>query len=654
MMNRLSICFQMLALKLLAFSPYFLIWVAVWMMGMSLLPERLARVKNDFRIGHADTAAYAWQGRQLAKGEGWHVPYVTNYLYTYDRERARYDDQWGPLLSFALAPAFYVGEDTAEMARMTTVWISTIFLPMSLCLLVQGVTLRAWPGLLGALPVWFSMALFEQSTEVYNDQLFTAVLCLFLAALVGSRKIPWLLWLCGPLIALAWYGKGSQIILFPFFAMAVLLLHGPRALIHRNFLGGLLLALLLMFPRLRESAEAHGQPLHSTQSVVSSYFGLHQHWDQGFYSIYWGRDLPGLENRFEHPVLHAKSMMRNSEFFLRHLLLGLDAKLADWTQMGEGVALSAKKMRKGEEPPEIIWAEVNGDGVTLPLRSKFMLCAIGLGIIGLVTVPGEWLFALCSGSGFPMKSQRAAAAILVVFVVIQAGFIIVCWHSILRLYYPALLITPVLLWTLLPLPRGRLTFPLWAPPLLTVLFIIAVGLNFREALPELKAQQVARFKRPPFEKPQYPRVQGLAEPLAQKLPADAVIMMRNPWEILWYAPAGLRGVGMPFSPPQDLLAVAQYYQVTHVVFDRERPGLKNFIQAHPEVFTPVIQKPWRVYKIEWSQLDHGWLTPLSELQPLWDPRLGLAEEEERWEKKWDKERAKRMDEAIRQLSESSS
>lgn len=624
--------FQSLGHWLLAFLPYLMVWGTVWGISMQILPSRLDRVRNNYDIGHADSAAYAWQARRMAKGEGWDIPYVTNFLYAYDPEITRYDDQWGPLLSFALTPAFYFGEDTAATAHMTTVWIGTVLLPLAMCLLVQGITLRAWPGIFGALPIWFSMELFEQSIQILNDQLVTAVLCLFLAALLGSRRQTWLLWICGPLLALAWYGKGSQLIMFPFFAIGVLLLHGPRGLIRRSFLGTLLLALLLMFPRLRENARSQGDPLHSTQNVVSSFFGIGNNgWDPGFYSVYWGRDLPGLKNRFAHPALHAVSIGQNSENFFRHLLLGLEAEEIDWRRMmGEDVAKTARHFHQGRMMPSEIIADADFTDLKFPLRAKVLIAAVLFAVLGFLTVPGDWVYILCSKQKkFPLKSQRAAAAILLAFVFSQSIFIILFWEGLVRLFYPALLVSQILIWTLLPLPFKKLKFPVWAPPVLTGLFSVAVLVHFHERLPDLQTKEASLFHRPPAEKPQYPWAKGLAKVLAEKVPADAVLMARNPWEILWYAPQSLKGVGLPYAPPEDLFAIAKYYRVTHLIRDKERRGLGSFIKHHPEAFILVTNNPMGIYEIHWDRLDPDLLTPLPDLKPMWDPRKEMVGREKR-------------------------
>ncbi len=623
-------CIRVLGHKLLVFFPILIVWVAVWSMGSSLLPERLDRVRNNFDIGHADTAAYAWQGRQLAKGEGWHVPYVTNYLYRYDPDKPRYDDQWGPLLSFVLAPVFFFGEDTAATARMTTVWIGTVLLPFAMCLLVQGITLRAWPGLLAPIPLWFSMELFEQSTMVFNDQLVTAVLCIFLAALLASRRTPWLMGFCGPFMALAWYGKGSQLILFPFFFIAVLLIHGPRGWLRRSFWGTLLLALLMMFPRLRENAVSQGNPFHSTQKVVSSYYGLRGvGWDQGFYSIYWGRDVPGLENRFAHPGLHMQSIEKNTEFFLRYSLLGLEAKSDSWEElMGKDAARIANDLRNGQKKPSDIFSGISFSDLKFPYHAKVILLGLLLGILGILSVPGDWFYTLFSKRKFPLESQRAAAAILFAFVMMQAIFLILFWNSILRLFYPSLLVSQALIWTLLPLRFGKGKFPVWASPLLTALFVVAVSVHFSQAVPGLKQKQSAHFRKPPPERPQYPRVQRLAKPITEHFPVDAVMMCRNPWEILWYVDKEMKGVGLPYAPPEDLFAVAKYYGVTHLIMDKERRGLRKFISRHREAFTEVFRKPHWAFEIHWDKIDPSLLTPLSELKPMWDPREGFKSREE--------------------------
>ncbi|MCH8511677.1 MAG: glycosyltransferase family 39 protein [Kiritimatiellae bacterium] len=622
------------------------VWLSVLAAAFLLLPDRLDNVRHNHDIGHADGVAYAWQARTLARGDGLQVPYITNFFHRYPQNFQRHDDQWGPLLSFVLAPVFRHHGPEANVARMTTVVISTLFLPLCFCMLVQALTGRAWTGLPAALPLLFSEALMQDGMELMNDQLLTALLCLFLAALAASRRVPALLLYCGPLIALAWYGKGSQIILIPFLAAGTALLHGPKFLLRREFLGALLFALVLMFPRLQANVRNFGRPLHSTQSYVSSFFGLSRgvwnHWDNGFYSIHWNQDPPGLRNRFDHPTLHQRSIRRNTEAILRGHLLGLDAETDDWSKLGPKTEYWATALLNRDQvhPLRNIAADVpEADPDTrLPWFSRLQILGLAWGAAATLISTGVWIFLRFRKNAPPGGGFADPATLVFCFVAVQAVFVILFWEAMLRLTFPAVIPALALPWTLLgvsidALKRLRRRYlkiptPAWAAPVLTLLFSMAILSNFHARAAALSLAQRQSLRRPPPDEPRYPALKALGERMAETLPADAILMCRNPWQTLWYAPETYRAIGLPNARPAELLAIAQHYGVTHLVLDRNRPGLPQFIRQNPEVFELVLRGRPPVYQIHYDKLPQGFLTPLHEIEPLWDARTGMRDEEE--------------------------
>jgi len=627
--------------------------VAVLCCGLSLLPARLERVKHQQNIGHADGVAYAWQGRTLARGEGLMVPYVTGFFHAYPREIRRHDDQWPPLFSFVLAPVFAKYGAEARVARSTNLVLATLALPLAVWALVFSVTGRAWMGLLGALPVLRSARIYPDGTELLSDLLLTTVFCLFLASLFRSRKHPAWLLAAGAFYALAWYGKGSQILLGGFLAGGVLLLHGPGALVRRWHLGAWLLALLLMFPRLHYNAKHFGRPLHSTQNYVSSFFGLTEGtwnlWDHGFYSIWWDRDLPGLSNRFDHPALHARSMRRNTEVFLRVLFLGLDAERADWRRLGEVPARWQEDLA-GPPPRSRLPVPQTESNFTPPSRwphpwqSLPHLAGAVWGLLALPLLPLLWWRRHRRGTPLQRTETHVQdAVILLGCVLMQSLFVIVFWHAMERLAYPAWPALAALAWSLASLlwtgtgAGLRRIVRRWenhralrvVTVLLPILFCFFVARDFVANAGQLHAEQETRFRRPAPTEPAYPvHLRELADAMAAALPPDAILMCRNPWQTLWYAPEGFRAVGLPMALPPELLSVAKYYGVTHLVLDRDRPGLRPFLHAHPAAFRRVIRLPMPVYAIDYDALPPGTLVPPASIRPYWDPRTGLRAEEE--------------------------
>ncbi|MEX2381530.1 MAG: hypothetical protein WD490_04035 [Opitutales bacterium] len=625
-----------------------IVWLAVLAAGLLFLPDRLDRVRYDQDIGHADGVAYAWQARALIRGDGLSVPYISNFFHPYPTDFSRHDDHWAPLLSFVLAPVFHFFGPEAHVARMTTVVISTLFLPLCFCIMVQALTGRAWTGFPAALPLFSSTHLMQEGMRILNDQLVTSVLCLFLAALVASKRRPALILLCGPLIALAWYGKGSQILLFPFAAAAAALLHGPRFLIRKEFLGMLLLTLCLMFPRLQANARLFSRPLHSTQSYVSSYFGLSRHsgagWDAGFYSIHWNRHPPTLRNRFDHPFLHQRSIRENSEAFLRWHLLGLDAQAKDGKHLGPGASslLSALRNQKSIRPLNELWKDTTkewnlSEDHPRPWFTRIQIVSLLWGALAVLISVEVWCVRRFRKDAPTGGGWTDPASVLLMFCLTQAVFMIVCWQAMERLSFPSLIPALALPWTLLAVSLDtakalrrrfiRIPTPAWAGTVLTLLFSLAVFSQFHAPAAEIARQQRESFKHPPPEEPRYPGEKRLGDHMAETLPPDSILMCRNPWQTLWYAPETFRAIGLPYARTPELLAVARHYGVTHFVNDRDRQGLRRFIRKHPDAFECVIHKPIEVYRIHYDHLPDDFLTPLRDIKPMWDAREDLREQE---------------------------
>jgi hypothetical protein len=107
--------------------------------------------------------------------------------------------------------------------------------------------------------------------------------------------------------------------------------------------------------------------------------------------------------------------------------------------------------------------------------------------------------------------------------------------------------------------------------------------------------------------PQYPHYAELGRRL-QALPDSAILMTRNPWQMLFYAPDGLRAVGLPYATPDVLFGVARHYGVTHLVWDKNRPGLREFILSGHPALRRVIDKPYPVYAIDYTRFAPGELT----------------------------------------------
>ncbi|GEM_PF-3287122 len=635
------------------------LWSLLWW------PPRREAALSRNNVGHADTAAYALQARSLYRGEGLFIPYVSTFFHREDPEIRRLDDHWPPMLPLVLAAGYHLHGESIPIGHSITAALSCFALPLSVALLVMLATRRAEFALLAALPFLTSQALMMGSLKLLSDQLSAILVTLFLSSLLAGRRHPAWFLTSGCLAALCWYSKGSQILLLPILSGAVFVIHGPRALIHRWHLGAIALMLLLMAPRLQYNLKTYGKPLHSTQSYVSSFFGLTQktwtNWDKGFYSVYWDQsELPGAFDRMQHKEEQERSFRRNLERSLRMLLLGPDEKAGGWAELGEQPdswkrGLLQQDPRQSErdaaerpdwEPlsawPQPLWKLLRFSGAAFGL-----LCLVSLPILVNIQMgfhpwssPKEEAelqqpkpYQRFRSGVAPANTLRAMmedAGILAVFLVGQGLFLCLFWHVMSRL-----------LWFLLPAMSALSLMPLAlvihkSLPLLKRLIIGNVSaaaqrwisfaltsvicMGFTLHALKLQSQQLdtiyasdSRLVR------KVPRPSSLLK-LKGVLPDDAVFMDRNPWETLLYLDGSQRAIGFPYAEPEVVLSIARYYGVTHVLPSGSRKSMSRFFKEHPEYVERIHEHP-SVLKLNWDAIPEEAFADLSLISPLWDPRF---------------------------------
>ncbi|MBY0278635.1 hypothetical protein K2Z84_25155, partial [Candidatus Binatia bacterium] len=93
--------------------------------------------------------------------------------------------------------------------------------------------------------------------------------------------------------------------------------------------------------------------------------------------------------------------------------------------------------------------------------------------------------------------------------------------------------------------------------------------------------------------------------IARTLPANAVVMDRQPWELRFYAPSSVKTVAIPYvDDVRTTLGIAYWYGVTHIVPDPARPELTAYLERlGPGVSR--LAAPVPVYAIDWSAIPHG-------------------------------------------------
>jgi hypothetical protein len=323
------------------------ILLVIGIFGGAMAQLRWEKARNVAFIGHSDEAAYATMGKSLSEGRGLQVNYITWFFIPYDKNITRREDHWPPFISFCMAPFFKMYGVSAAVAKIPSILIGAIGLPLATALLAWKLSRRGYVGIIAGLIVMGHHLMFTESLKTLSDVPAAMLVTLFCWALLAARTTPWMHLAAGVFAALAYYAKGSELLLLGLYPGLVMLtdgVHWPakgariaygawllvllaalpwvgtgelwmipmylalmpgafliagrtRALAHWVPLG-MGAGLLLLAPFFYSNYQLFGNPLHSTQNYVSGYMGLDD-WDPMSYRVYWGKDLPRTQDRWE-------------------------------------------------------------------------------------------------------------------------------------------------------------------------------------------------------------------------------------------------------------------------------------------------------------------------------------------------------------------
>ena len=604
-------------------------------------------VVNNFSIGHADSAAYALQGRSLAERGSLDINYITNFYHAYDKEISRHDDHWPPFQAMFYAPAFYFFGSNASVARQCNLFMGAVILPMVSAWFLLALLGKSWICGVMVFVVLSNEFVFKASTGLLADVSHCALLVAYASALISSKRFhPNFLILAGLMGGLAWTCKGSQILLLPFLIFSTFVLHGPRMLRKAPFLLGLLLFLVILAPRAIENVKKGRGMLQSTQNYVSSFFGLEKHpwgnWDQNFYGVYWDESLPSPWERFEDKEKYEKALIGNLRVVLGSVMLGTNKvgrnlhDLTGWEKLGAlsksiGLSLTeepyhsdlVQKMSSDDRLPWITPIGSWPEGWTALLR----MLGFGLGMLSVVVVPMLWFFRNIRESSL-MDFWGRSVFVLGILMLMHISFPVIFWYVMPRLVmtveplYISLGIGALmgccylcskgcaLLWLKIEERRRRegalerssvqISFLVKSKSFGLRILWVVLGVVIYGQIENWHQEKLKSTPLRIHSSPHYPHYSRVAESMKGVVPETAIVMTRNPWELLFYSPDSMRATGLPYAEPRVILAVAKYYGVTHLMNDRYRPGLKSFLRSrHPGV-TQVVSRPQPVYEIDFN------------------------------------------------------
>lgn len=244
-------------------------------------------------VGHADAAAYAEMADSLIRSRGFEVDYISWYFEKYDPKIIRPEDHWPPLYSIAIAPFFAAFGKTAFAAKLPSLIISCFLLPLVIFAMVRQLCHSKFAGLAAGVCVMVYPFMFRSSLYCLSDVMFAFVVCALVLFAMKSLDDDKAFYYTGIFLGLAYYAKGSGLLLIPSYALFHVIAKRSikKVIFNKKFLTSLLITFLILLPWLIRNYIHFRDPLYSTQRFAAGYGG-YKSWEEGTYDLYWGEKPP--------------------------------------------------------------------------------------------------------------------------------------------------------------------------------------------------------------------------------------------------------------------------------------------------------------------------------------------------------------------------
>ena len=581
-------------------SRWALIILAV--LGTILFGVKLWIVYPVKWIGHADAADYAEMADSLIHGKGLSVEYI-GYCYFISLRKypqiTHPDAHYPPLYSFLIVPFFLIFGKQAFAAKIPSLLISSLGLPIVTYLLARKLTKSALVGLAAGLTILAVPKMFRHSLYCLSDVLYAFMVATTIFLLLRGLEKPRWFPIMGISAALSYLAKGSGLLLIPSYLLTYLILRPTlkdRPYADRMFAAGMLTTLLVLTPWFVRNTIHFGNPIFSTQSYAAGYIG-YQDWEVGTYSLYKDGNLPNITWKFKRGLSFVAR--KTFEFYKRYLW---------WSFFDDGRGWGDLK-----------WREFRTYYTGLPALVGFILFALSaLYLMEVKALKGLILPALMRSKAMVSSETvvrlRTVGRIvsgflkrwwfeprLIAFLIPSGAlmtFLSLCWSPIDRLSFPFVpLVIVTGLWTAhrflsLPIPR-KFTW--------VVSLIILIGIT---PLLWHNSRQIHRD----YKNGGYPYREGgvdwmdVAKWLRENAPG-AITMTRNPWELHFYTEQ--KAIQIPRADLKDIVDVMRFYKVTHIIPQLNiRPTLKPLVEGKIPGLELVYKKGGlSLYKIRYDLLD---------------------------------------------------
>ena len=580
----------------------------IWLLLTAGLAAFIVKIQIVYPIeyvGHADASGYAEMADSLIKGRGLEVDYVSWYFLKYDPRIVRPEDHWPPLYSFLIAPFFKILGKNAFAAKMPSIFISCLLFPFVVYALAEMLSGSRIVGLAAGLHILLYPEFFRHSLYCLSDITFAFMVCTTVLLVLKGTKNPRFFYPMGIAMGLAYYAKGTGLILIPAYAIFYLILRFTKQIEQRDrqFVTGLVLAFLVISPWFLRNLIHFGNPIFSTQQFAVGYIG-YLPWEEGTYKPYLGENLPS--------------------FF---------TKVKDW-------GISGMIIKSQEFLKQYLWwsfIDINGS------VGKFDYKQIHTYPIGIASATGLILFVISyiyqlnvksilvlypkvmkriglDKSSWVLKGIETSKRInqdinkilrvwhvpqfLIVWCLLLFlhGFHAICWQPISRLAFPAMPLVIATGWTSLYIFFGivyrglnyrRVAVVLTALILLTVIsshnFLIIDRARKKASWPYGDAGKAWI---------------DAGKWLRSNAP-NSITMTRNPWELHFYSEE--KAIQIPLADLKKIIEIAIFYGVTHLIPEKKRPGLEKWLSGEVAGLELVYNERLKIYKIHYGQIPNEYL-----------------------------------------------
>lgn len=518
-------------------------------------------------MGDTDEAAYVEMADNLIHGKGLSNDYIQ---YSYFLSRMKYpeithpDAHYAPLYSLLIAPFFLILGKSAFAAKFPAMLISSIFLPVFLYLLTKRLSRSRIAGFAAALGIIVFPSIFSRSLLPDDDAIFHFIVLASCFFIMKAQDSPRYFYPAGIFIGLAYYAKGSGLVLIPAYFIFCVILGGFKALRNRKMWYCFAIVLLVMLPWFIRNTIHFRNPIFSTQQYAAGYIG-YKGWEEGTYTLYWDKEMPSLSSKFR--------------------------------QAGAKVVLSKSLESFGTY---LGWSFIGISGspgvfVGIPAIMGLLLFLMSC-LYYLFRRPSDGNNGRASRFFAPWHNRDIHVLWLVEFSLMI--FLAVTWQPLRRLAFPFVAINMAIGWTTYYVAAKQIFK--WTKYSEIIASCLIILLMFPVLL--ISAGEVYDgYKDADF--PYGEDGESWMETgkwIKENLPGS-IMMFREPGQLHFYSEE--KGIQVPLAELGDIIKVMKFYKVTHIIPKvNMRPALKPLVEGEAPGFKLVYDKGLEIYEIQYDLL----------------------------------------------------